>query len=468
MSPARLVCSACLCAVAALLVFRGCDCGPITIYVNSDASTHFKDGGSGGGTTGGDDQFSWDGAIQFDAGTFGAESPDAVYADAGDLDTCYAGAEDCTGGDAIVEDGGVTDGGVDSDTGIPCTPGTPLTGSISPMNRPSEITYQETVQVTYKGISLPGGTCNLMYFDAGGSVNRMELCYTLPFGYEIPVSEGELVTLAFVQQTIGEGVNQKIYVWDQDQVLRFFAYNGDPGAFDPVECADPKECPVPSFAASDCTPQTESCGKAIHPPVSFFMGGGACDRVVQQGEAQAYLGPDASCPPITRGKLVAALSMKMTENSCLDYPDAWLSPLVLNNSKVSQCLCRDHHDCAEGDVCETEAGRCVTAKVPEVPCEAGKVPDPYTGSCFLPYDQSNVPCSTTADCTAQNAGVCNTWWKESYGTGFCQKNPCEEIDCAWACAPLVGACYECLSDCGCYVPEQANKTCDLATYRCTP
>ncbi|MBI5528064.1 MAG: hypothetical protein HY897_17165 [Deltaproteobacteria bacterium] len=42
-----------------------------------------------------------------------------------------------------------------------------MSASLSPLYPAGEITYSETVQVTYKGIRLPGGTCNLMYFGGG-------------------------------------------------------------------------------------------------------------------------------------------------------------------------------------------------------------------------------------------------------------------------------------------------------------
>ena len=470
MPPARLARSGALCLAAALFVFDGCDCSPLTIYVENDAQVTYGDACSAGAAGCGavippDGGGGGDAAVPGDGAAIGPED-----------DTCVSGAEDCGDGgapdaegpDGGAPDAGSADGGTGADASSSCAPGDQLMFGLSPMGGAAEYAYSETVQVTYKGISLPGGTCSLLYLGAAGTPQELRLCYNLPFGYEIPVKEGELVDVLFTQKALGEAVHQKLFVWDQDQVLRFLAYSGDPIAFDPVECADPRRCPVPGYAASDCVPADDACGKAVHPPIAFFMGGGACDRTVQQGEAPAYRAPDASCPPIARGRLVAARSMLMTENSCLDYPDRWLSALVFNNTKVSQCLCRGHDDCAPGEACETEAGRCVPVVAPEVPCEAGQEPDPYTGACFLPFDQSNLPCATTADCAASNAGVCNTWWKESYGTGFCQKNPCEVMDCAWACAPLVGACYECLSDCGCYVPEGVNQRCDQATHACVP
>lgn len=451
-------------------VCEGCDCG-VTIYVENDAQVTFGDTCIAGAADCGSSP-PGDGEDIPDAGVPGGDAavdPDAGVddgsTDAGDLD---GAAPDADLPDAAQVDAGWPDGG-GIDGAVPCAPAEQLWYGLGPMSGAPGLSYSETVTVTFKGISLPGGTCNLLYFDDPGSPAQMQFCYTLPYGYEIPVAEGEVVHLVVVEGAYAEGVaQQKIFIWDQAGDLRFFAYSGDPSFFDPAECADPRACPVPGFLESDCTPADDPCGKVIHPPVGFFMGGGACDVAVQQGEVRAYRSPGPSCPPIARGKLAVARSMKMTENSCDDHPDASLSTLVFNNSKVSQCLCRDHDDCAPGDLCETEVGRCVRAVPPGVPCEAGKVPDPYTGACFLPFDQSNVPCATTADCAARNAGVCNTWWRESFGTGFCKENPCEVMDCAWGCAPLVGACYECLSDCGCYVPEGPNRTCDLSTRRCAP
>lgn len=430
----------------------GCDC-TVRVYVESDATWHHRDGASeergttdegGAATDSGSDS-----SDLFDSSDSGDDAPDAPdAADAGD-------------------DAGPADAGTH-----PCEPGEPLSVGLSPMYSTGEIDYLETVQVAYKGISLPGGTCNLMHFDAWGSEHRMEFCYNLPLGYEIPAAEGETVRLLVSQKNVGMATHQKVMLWDADQELRFYYYSGDPGMFDPVECAEPRQCPAVYFADAACTPEEESCGKLIHPPVAFWMGGlvDECAEVLQQGESRVYTTGDNRCAFVERLRLVAAQSYEMTENGCDDRPDAWLSALIFDNRKVSQCFCLGHDDCAGGDVCETEVKRCMRAVPPEVPCQPGDDADPYTGNCVRPADPPNTPCETTADCNreAPTFGVCNTYWKEKYGTGFCQPDPCPSVRCSSACAPLAGACFECLSDCDCYVPEQPGEKCDTAMRVCVP
>ncbi|MBI5527108.1 MAG: PQQ-like beta-propeller repeat protein [Deltaproteobacteria bacterium] len=352
----------------------------------------------------------------------------------------------------------------------PCAPKERLWASISPYYPGGDVTYSETIQVTYKGISLPGGTCNLMYFDAWDSEHRVELCYNLPFGYEIPVSEGEIVKLSMAYNQGAECCYaQRMYIWDTAQNLRFYFYSGDPAYFEPYECADPKYCPAVSFADAVCVPVEEDCGKAVHPPIRFSMGAQRCDRIVQQGEAIPYAENDgAVCAAASSGKLVAVESTKILEQECVDYPNATLTAIVFNNSWVSQCLCQDHYDCAPGYVCETEARRCVENKCAAVRCEQGYHCNPYTGECLAPPPGVVVSCENSADCAAAGGGVCNTVLRGFTGSGFCQPNPCEYMDCANACSPLLGVCWECLTDCDCYVPEQAGGVCETDTLFCSP
>jgi hypothetical protein len=352
----------------------------------------------------------------------------------------------------------------------PCAPGDRLWAGISPYVPGGNMDYSETVQVTYKGISLPGGTCNLMFFDAWGSEHRLELCYNLPFGYEIPVSEGEIVRLSMSYDLGAECCfAQRMYIWDAAQNLRFYFYSGDPAYFEPYDCADPKYCPAVSFANAVCSPADEDCGKTVHPPVRFSMGAQECDRVVQQGEAAPYAGGDSTnCVSASAAKLIAIESMKMLTQECVDYPNATISALVINNSWVSQCMCQDHYDCAPGYVCETEARRCVANKCVAVRCEQGYHCNPYTGECLAPPPGVVVSCENSADCAAAGGGVCNTVLRGFTGSGFCQPNPCEVMDCAYACSPLLGVCWECLTDCDCYVPEQAGGICDTGTRFCSP
>ena len=47
-----------------------------------------------------------------------------------------------------------------------------------------------------------------------------------------------------IVKMLGQGIHQKIFIWDQGGDLRFFAYNGDPAVFDPVECATDDDCAI--------------------------------------------------------------------------------------------------------------------------------------------------------------------------------------------------------------------------------
>lgn len=456
-----------LCALAAFAVLSGCDC-TVRIFVESDATWHHRDGETDErGTT---DEGTRDEGMTGDGATGNGGAATDAGSDSSDLpevpDLLDGGGDPPDAPDAG-GDAGFTDTGI-----FPCAPGEPLSVGISTAYSSGDIDYLESVQVAYKGISLPGGTCNLMHFDAWGSEHRMEFCYNLPWGYEIPAAEGETVRLLVSQKSIGMAIHQKVILWDADNGLRFFFYSGDPGLFDPVECAEPRQCPAVYLADAACTPEEESCGKSVHPPVAFFMGGllDQCAEVLQQGESRVYTTYDSRCAFVERIRLIAAQSYKMTENRCDDRPDAWLSALVFDNRKVSQCFCHGHEDCADGDVCETEVRRCMRAVPPEVPCQQGDDADPYTGNCVRPADPPNMPCETTADCNreAPTFGVCNTYWKEKYGAGFCQPDPCPSVRCSAACSSLVGTCFECLSDCDCYVPEQPGGRCDPDTRVCVP
>jgi len=444
-------------ALAAFSMFSGCDWGPVRIYVQSDASVAFGDRGGHHGFDGAvpDDVATGDdaGVAAPDVGPDGAV-PDAEI-DAGPVDAAVGG------------DVGSTDGGP-----VGCAPGAQLTYGLSPLNTSGDTSYSETVQVTFKGISLPGGTCNLMKFDAWGSPQYMEFCYNLPFGYEIPVAEGETVKLEVVQDMPGECcLGQRIYIWDQDNNPRFYYYVGDPQYFEPYSCADPKYCPAAWFYNADCAPAEEVCGTTVHPPVRFSMGGQWCDQVLQQGQSLPYVNLEDGCVKSAAGRLVVAESFKVEKMLCADYPDAQIAAMYFDNSKVSQCFCLDHDDCALGDVCETERHRCVTNACLCVECVKGQGYEcnPYTGECVQPLKDPFVKCEWTADCQAAGSGVCNTFWKDLYGFGICEHSKCEAMDCmAGLCAPLMNVCYECLSDCDCYVPEGPNGKCDLVTRTCNP
>ena len=432
--------------LAVYSMLAGCDC-TVHVYIENDATLTFRDGSHhGGGAV--------DAAVDDAAGDAGL--PDADGLDAG--------------GDDLVPDAAGLDAGADAGSADTCTPGPAL----QPFGfwSISADTLNETMTVTRKGLSEPGQTCNELKLEVLPDGNSAELCYRLPFGYEIPVEEGERVRILVNQNQGGECcLEQMVAIWDEAGRLRFFFYDGDPGYFLPTPCAETARCPMVGFADAACTPYDGTCGKTVAPPVTFTLGtdgtGMACEMVLQRGEVRLAPWAEGACS--MRGKAILADSEKVLEMQCVDYPFARLGAVFIDSSVVSQCICRDHDDCAAGYLCETEIMRCVPNACATVRCAQGYACDPYTGQCLEPPAGVVWSCETTADCAAYGAGVCNTAVREFTGTGYCTSNWCEAMDCmAGLCSPLMNLCYECLSDCDCYVPGGPNGKCDTAARTCNP
>lgn len=156
------------------------------------------------------------------------------------------------------------------------------------------------------------------------------------------------------------------------------------------------------------------------------------------------------------GKVIVAkaYNLKTKTNNCDDFPDSWIGALIFNNTKVSQCACKDDNDCAYGFVCDTFAKRCVQNKCMEKSCPSwqGYECNPYNGECVQPLKEPYKKCDSNSDCGDMQ--VCNHYWKHIYGFGICEFNICTVADCFFElpnCSPFSG-CYQCLSDCDCYTP----------------
>ncbi|MBM4386465.1 MAG: hypothetical protein FJ088_01925 [Deltaproteobacteria bacterium] len=249
-----------------------------------------------------------------------------------------------------------------------------------------------------------------------------------------------------------------VIIWDEYGLLRFYLYNGEPSPFPPPGCNDIVYCPSVKFldVLSYCEPFPSDCGGQVFPPVEVSLGasvsGGSCTLALGQGEVAFYFDGTEQC--LFTGKVMVAKAYKLVENYCLDYPYSWIGALAFNNTKVSQCVCKDNNDCAYGFVCDTVAKRCVQNRCMDKTCPSGQGYEcnPYNGECVQPLKEPYTKCGSNADCGDMQ--VCNHYWKQIYGFGVCEFNICTVADCFFElpnCSPF-SDCYQCLSDCDCYTP----------------
>ena len=260
---------------------------------------------------------------------------------------------------------------------------------------------------------------------------------TLPHQYRIPVEVGEEVYV-HAKLTMPWWENKYLAIWDSDKHLRFLLYSGD-GSGQAMNC-EAGPCPSVNLLPTECEPVPAECGESVYPEVRFTGSWGAEEFDVARGETQVEQAAEGTF------KFIVAEARSSTTMECDDYPNNWISAIFMDNFDVSQCWCQDHFDCAFGQLCETEANKCVQNKCLNLDCEGGYFCDPYKGLCFPPPPGVMYACDTSADCPDQDEPcgmICNT------GLGFCQSTSCCVMDCLGYCSDLLGGCHECLTDCNC-------------------
>jgi hypothetical protein len=278
---------------------------------------------------------------------------------------------------------------------------------------------------------------------------EIALVTKLPHHYRLPLILGETVRLVFARELWFESIPVYLAVWGGGGPtdLRAFVHDAPPGALDALlagapACAD--GCPGVRFEEADCPPDPEGdCGVVEHPPLTLSFGWGP-ELLLRQGDDRTLEGAQATVRTLV-GRAYRNLTM-----DCLDYPDAWAQVMLLNHFERGQCVCRDRHDCAQGEVCETEAQRCVPNRcLADGACPDEHWCDVYTGACFEPPPGPIDQCVENEDCPP--GGVCQNLC-HTY-LGLCQTSPCCLMDCLGSCSGLLQGCYQCLSDCDC-APDQ--------------
>ena len=386
--------------------------------------------------------------------------PDVFAPDLRGVDNGWTSeVQDVQVAEALVDAGANPEGGSgdsgesDGDAAPVCPPTAPfepfelgltVPGSSDPFS-PGEVDSMAIVTYAGPGTTDYDWTWELRFqLEGGGEVTAL---LKLHNALVPPLVAGESVLVRTVQESPW-WVNSYLAVWDSGNELRLFVYQGT-GDGQPEVCKS-GVCPTVSVGKTDCPAQPGECGDVVHPP-AMYDGFAAESPVVPQGTRLTLAGEKLHFWTITVRRNVTM--------ECVDYPDTWLAALVMDSSDVSQCECSYHHECADSDVCETEAGRCVPDLCWQVDCPDGQWCDPYkSDQCFGPPPGPLYSCDTNADCPAGGMceSVCNTM------TGFCEESMCCVADCMGSCSALMQACYNCLSDCDCLYGQQCNTN----THQC--
>jgi len=389
--------------------------------------------------------------------------------------------------DVLVEDVGGIDQGKDQGVAdaieeiVKCTPKPPLDDHLNFMITGLKI--DDPAEPTVTGVSEEAIVKEIEHYDSVEgdgckttfilleSRSSMEVDSVLPFAYEIPVSIGQRVHV-FARREQGFEHRDMVFVVREMLTGRgpgnplFFLHDaattGDPPWY---ECKKMKPCPSAIQVYTECPAESTVCGKAVFPPVDLKMHGG-----LSSGEAVKPLEQGTATYGFNGHRYMNIKSNMYETMDCLDFPDRWTTAIIGHSVYASQCECHDSADCAEHEVCEPKAHRCVEDLCRKVilnaegkNCKEGYICDAFTGVCEQPIPPPTL-CKIDDDCGLDQVcnpemRFCSDFNECQQLMGGCVQNDCVDMDCMYSCSALLGVCVECLADCECEIKGQ-GRFCD--------
>lgn len=252
---------------------------------------------------------------------------------------------------------------------------------------------------------------SLLVLAMQGQRSPVEIRARLPEGVDLPVEVGDAVGAAAVIQV----------PWWKNQAVTLRSPDGNELYTQTDQSGQWSGAPVLCPPA----PDERGCGLVVFPVLDIE------GIILSQGKTGSY-SLNGRAYRYWVGRLEQYQTME-----CDDVPMGWIQLAYLTHTLRSACRCQDDIDCAQGEICEPYAKKCVPDPCATMRCASGHVCDPFRGECV---PRPAWGCDGDLDCGQDE--ICHPI------THACVQDFCRFVDCA-PCSPLLGGCYGCLHDCDC-------------------